>query len=185
MVRVLGIDPGSRLAGYACVEVERLPVLQMKQCRVIDAGVLKVDSKVPFGERIGHLHDALHVLTCDLQPDVGVFEDAFCHKNFRSALKLAQARGALLTAVTREGKAVAELSPTAVKKSIVGSGHATKEQVALTLEACLGFRRGVRPFDVTDALAIAVTYAMTIRPLGDTHGFHFQGSTTQRSHLRV
>ena len=170
MLRILGVDPGSRITGYAFIETPVYPVVRLQQCRILDAGVIRTQIDQSFERRIGDLHDALYSLVQEYNPEYGVFEDGFCHKNFRSALKLAQARGALTTALTRSKTSVFEVSATEVKKAIAGNGHARKEQVAQALELCMQFKKGKQPFDVTDALAIAVTFAMTPRPQkGEPH----------------
>jgi crossover junction endodeoxyribonuclease RuvC len=162
-MRILGIDPGSLVVGYACVTVPaRLPV-SVKNISINDAGVMRAPAKKSHAQRIGMLHEALYALISKHEPHILVIEKAFTGINMSSALKLGEARGALITAAQRHRLDVSEITPSQVKKSIVGNGQATKEQVSETLRILCGFDRGSLPFDATDALAIALTFGLSVR----------------------
>ena len=167
-LRILGIDPGSRQCGYAFV-TSRTPHLINRRCiQLDDVGVIKANLELDFCQRVALIHTALHRLVCEWKPHICVIEDAFFGLNARSALKLGQARGALMTAVTREGISVVEVTPTHVKKCIGGRGSADKEQVSQSLKALIGFERGELPHDVSDALAIALSFGLTIPMISAT-----------------
>jgi crossover junction endodeoxyribonuclease RuvC len=121
-------------------------------------GVLKADLSLSFHSRIGKLHLALCQLIETTKPTIGVIEKAFLGPNVQSALKLGEARGALVSALTRFELPIFEVAATQVKNHITGKGHASKAQVALALKALLGTDWGKIPYDATDALAIALTF---------------------------
>ncbi len=159
---ILGIDPGSKVAGFAVLQVPDTHAFQPRHFKIVDAGSLKADLKQSHAERIGYMHEALYGLIGEWRPDICVMEKAFTGLNHQSALRLGEARGALIAAVRRHGIAVEEITPTAVKKTVAGSGHATKEQIALALQMLLQFNRGSLPYDVSDAVAIALAYGMSL-----------------------
>lgn len=160
--RILGIDPGSRICGFALLTSTKENPSSFKDFKVEDAGVLRADLKLSFIERIGLLHECLERILPDLNPSCCVIEDAFFGNNARSALKLGQARGALISAVVKKRIPTFEVTPTHVKSMIVGKGAATKEEIARSLEVMLGFKRGNLPYDAADAVAIALSYGLTM-----------------------
>lgn len=160
-IKILGVDPGSQLCGYAFISTNQPHIVSRRSIRFEDIGVLKADKSLSLVDRLAGLHDALYELVCLHQPDVCVMEDAFLGLNARSALKLGQARGVLMTAVFRCQIPLEEVTPTFVKKTIVGHGLADKEQVSQALKHLVGFDRGLLPHDCSDALAIALSYCYT------------------------
>ena len=162
-VRILGIDPGSRIVGYACISSTAKAAITVKDLKIHEAGVLKSPEKLIYSERIGLLHNSLYELLERIEPTVVVIEKAFSGVNAASALRLGEARGALISAARRLEITIAELTPAKVKKSIVGNGRATKEQVSDMLRILCGFERGKLPYDATDALAIALSYGLSYR----------------------
>jgi crossover junction endodeoxyribonuclease RuvC len=157
---ILGIDPGSRLVGFAAITPVHPRPVHPKHFCIAHAGVLRCKDSVDIVVRIGQLHQAMHGLIGEIQPTVCVIESAFIGINPRSALLLGQARGSLLAACARFDLPIRELSPTEVKKAITGKGNADKEQVAVALGQLMGFDRQGMSYDVSDALAIALTYGL-------------------------
>lgn len=159
---IVGIDPGSRIAGYAFIRAKipqpRLP----RDFQVIDAGVMRVSAELPLAERIGLLHVALHELLAEHRPQGCVMETPFCDKNANTAIKLGETRGALIAACARLGVKTYEITPAEVKKTITGNGRADKELVSQALKALIGFERGKLPHDVTDALAIGLCFGLRL-----------------------
>lgn len=129
---------------------------------VLEAGVLRADPRLASEVRIGLLHEALHQLIVQHEPEVCVLEKAFYDKNVSSAIKLGEVRGAFIAACARSKVKVEEISPAEVKKTIAGHGRAEKEQVSLALKALLGFDRGHLPHDATDALAISLCFGLRL-----------------------
>lgn len=160
-MRILGIDPGTRLIGFGVLDCARIVSLQTKDYKVVDAGVLRTDPKSSSFSRIGAIHQAMYEIAIELKPDLCVIESAFFGCNPQSALKLGQARGALMAAMSRCAVPVKEIAPTKVKKIITGNGHGDKEAISLAITRLLQFKRGRLPLDVTDALAIALSYGIS------------------------
>jgi crossover junction endodeoxyribonuclease RuvC len=160
--RILGIDPGSRICGFAMLTSTKVAPSSFRDFVVEDAGVLRADLKLTFIERIGLLHECLEKMLPELAPTCCVIEDAFFGNNARSALKLGQARGALISAVVKKRIPTYEVAPTKVKSMVTGKGGASKEDVAKSLEVMLGFKRGKLPYDAVDAVAIALTHGLSM-----------------------
>lgn len=159
---ILGIDPGTRTVGFAFIRARTAHPVLPRDFAIVEAGVLRADPDLPYGERIGLLHATLHDLLVEREPDVCVLEKAFFDKNASSALKLGEARGAFIAACARAGVPILEITPAEVKKTITGNGRAEKEQVSLSLKVLMGFDRGRLPHDVTDALAISLCFGMKL-----------------------
>lgn len=161
--RILGIDPGSYCTGFAVIEVKGVAthsIIGPSSYRIVDAGVLRASSKDKIFPRIGKLHSTMRSIVSEHKPDVSVLEKVFLGPNVVSALTLGQVRGAFIAASIDSGVAVDEIASTSVKKIIVGKGHASKEEVSAALGVQVGFVRGSLPFDVSDALAIALAYGI-------------------------
>ena len=157
--RILGIDPGSQVTGFCLLHGGALQ--NLKDYRVLDAGVIRPKKSLSHSERVGHIHMAVHQLILEHQPSICVIEKGYTGINHNSALKLGETRGAIIAAARREDTPLAELSPSHVKKTVTGQGNASKELIADTLVRLLGFQKGSLPFDVTDAVAIALSYGIT------------------------
>ncbi|MCA9285613.1 MAG: crossover junction endodeoxyribonuclease RuvC [Phycisphaerales bacterium] len=152
-VRVLGIDPGLHLAGYACVDLgsgDPEPTL-------VEAGVLRLRSKASLAYRLGQLHDDLEELLDELRPQRMAVEQVFSHPSYaRTAILLGHARGVVLLAAQRRALAIDEIVPAAVKKSLTGNGRATKLQMQTAVMGQCGLAEPPDPPDVADAIAIAL-----------------------------
>ncbi len=150
--KILGVDPGTNILGYAIIEVKD------KKISFVTMGVLKL---AKFKEH----HDKLREIFLDLQeiietylPKVLAVEAPFYGKNVQSMLKLGRAQGVSMAAAITMGLDIAEYAPKKIKVSITGNGNASKEQVAAILESILKIKVGKYPLDATDALAAAVTH---------------------------
>jgi len=159
-MRVLGIDPGSRLCGYALIDVG-----ERRTCSYVECGVLSPEAKGRAEARLGSIACWLTDVINELRPTVVAVEDVFSGKNVRSALALAQARGAVLAVAGLSGLVVHSYAPTVVKQSVTGRGNAPKPQVAKMVSALLGLRTPPQA-DAADALAVAVTHGLRFV---DTH----------------
>lgn len=148
---VLGVDPGSRITGYGFVEkgVNRLTCLH--------SGILSMPDRVPFYERIHRIFQSMAELMNRYRPDEMAIEDVFFAKNVKSSLKIGHARGAVLIAAVECGVRIFEYTPLEIKKSVVGYGPATKDQVRFMIQRIL--RLSAPPsLDASDALAAAVCH---------------------------
>jgi len=150
VTRILGVDPGSRAAGYAVLEGAG------QKAQALDHGVIRVPPRMPLAQRLSRLHAALREVIERYRPTEMAVEEVFAAHNVRSALVLGQARGALLLAAVDRCE-VFEYSARAVKKAVVGYGQADKRQVAAMVKVLLGLPRQP-PQDAADALAIALCH---------------------------
>ena len=156
-MRILGLDPGSRVCGYGVIESEG------NRLRYVECGVLTASESRPMEQRLGEIAKGLREVIEELSPEVAAVEDVFSHQNVRSALALAQARGMALAVLGMAGIGVASYPPATVKKAVSGSGGAGKDQIARMVQALIGLRSLPRA-DATDALAVAITHGHACRP---------------------
>ena len=156
-ITVIGIDPGSRITGWGVVR-EESGVLRLVDCGAVHAvsgGAAGKD--VPFSQRLALIYRELASIVARLQPQEGAVEQIFTAKNAASALKLGQARGVAVAACAAHGVPVSDYEPTVVKKSLVGTGGADKQQVSFMVGRLLN----VKPdwvADTGDALGVAICH---------------------------
>lgn len=155
-MRVIGIDPGSRITGYGVVE------LQGQRLIPIEFGAIKLTKYATFTERLEALYKGILTAVESSKPDYGSIEKIFMAKNANSALKLGHARGVALLALHHCNLGIDEYSPTNIKKSVVGYGHADKQQVTKMVSFLLGLKKAPQT-DAADALAIAICHLNTCR----------------------
>jgi crossover junction endodeoxyribonuclease RuvC len=156
-VRILGLDPGSRVCGYGVIDDVG------GQLRYVECGVLTAPQHRAMESRLGEIARGLREVIAELSPTVVAVEDVFVHQNPRSALALAQARGMVLAVIGLAGLTVSSYPPAIVKKAVAGSGNAGKEQVARMVRVLIGLRSLPR-LDASDALAVAITHGRTLQP---------------------
>ncbi len=150
-MRVLGIDPGSAVTGYGVVE-RRKGELRCIDCGTIPAG------RGELPDRLLAVHDGLTDLVNAFRPAAVAIENAFLGKNVRSLAILSQTRGALVVAARRADLPVYEYTPREVKLAVVGTGGASKSQIAYMVGALLGVSSDGLPRDATDSLAVALCH---------------------------
>jgi crossover junction endodeoxyribonuclease RuvC len=151
---ILGVDPGSQNTGYGLILAG-----DRNQHSFIHAGCLRFSSQRDFNERLKLIYDQMTALIQDHEPQHVAFEDVFYGKNFKSALKLGQARGAAVLAALNLDKRVFAYSAREVKQAITGYGNASKEQVRAGVTRLLNLSEPPSPLDASDALAIALCHA--------------------------
>ena len=151
---LLGIDPGTAVTGFGVVAVD-----ERRRVELVECGVIRTSSGAPLQERLLEIHEGVAGLVARYSPAVMSLETAFQGKNARSALTLGQARGAIIVAGARCGVEVAEYAPRAIKKAVVGTGAATKEQVAYMVRRHLRLRADPAPSDAADGVAAALCHA--------------------------
>ncbi len=147
---IVGIDPGTRAAGFGVIEVTGSSV----QCR--EYGVIKVDGKLPLAERLYKINSAVEELLMSWRPEVVGVEEVFYGKNVKTAITLGHVRGVIILEVHKAEAELFEFSPTQIKKTIVGNGHASKDQVEFMVRALLRLPPDPIKDDAFDALAIAL-----------------------------
>lgn len=149
---ILGIDPGLQKTGWGLVEYQG-NTLRFRAC-----GLIKPPVSLPLAKRLAFLHGEMGRVLDAHTPDSAAVEETFVNANALSALKLGQARGVLLAVPALRGIEVAEYPANTVKKSVVGAGHATKEQVQAMIKRLLP-ACGTIGADEADALAVAICHA--------------------------
>lgn len=160
-LKIFAIDPGSQKVGFSLLEVPRNKLILAKAYSVVEAGLIEAKAGTNIWERIGLIHEAAYGLICEFEPDICVLESAFMGRYAASALKLGQARGALMVAATRAKVNVGEISPAKVKELVTGNGQASKQDVSFAVKSWTGFDGTGQPFDVTDAIAVGLAFGIS------------------------
>jgi crossover junction endodeoxyribonuclease RuvC len=150
--RILGLDPGLRRTGWGVIALEG------SRLSYVDCGVVTTAQERGLAERLVELHDGIAAILDRLSPEVAAVEQTFVNKDPVATLKLGQARAIALLVPARAGLSVAEYAPNQVKKSVVGIGHAEKEQVHAMVKVLLPQSKAGSA-DAADALAVAITHA--------------------------
>ena len=151
-MRVLGLDPGLRQTGWGVIDAEG------NRLRHVANGVVVSDGRSDLAQRLLQLHRGLAAVVAEHRPRTAAVEVTLANKNPASTLKLGMARGIALLTPALDGLAVAEYLPMIVKKAVVGTGHADKEQVAMMVGRLLPGCSIAAP-DAADALAVAICHA--------------------------
>ena len=151
-IRIIGIDPGLRRTGWGVVEITGTA---LSHC---GCGAVTSNADAPLSERLRAIHEGIAKIIADFAPHEAVVEETFVNKDARATLKLGQARGVVMLAPAQAGLPVAEYAPNAVKKAIVGAGHADKAQIHHMVRILLPKARPGTT-DAADALALAICHA--------------------------
>ncbi len=155
-MNILGIDPGSRNLGYCILSYNGVKI------SLVEAGLLKLKSSC-LQEQIVELVEGLDIILKSNKIDEVAIEDIFYAFNPKSVIKLAQFRGALSLKILQEVGYFYEYTPLQVKKAVTGHGKATKEQVAFMVKKLLKIQKEIKPLDITDAMAIALTHTQRVK----------------------
>ena len=158
-IRIIGIDPGLRRTGWGIIETLG------NSLRFVASGTVTSDGDMDLASRLCQLHDGLAEIVHSYQPHEAAVEQTFVNKDAGATLKLGQARGIAMLVPARAGLRVAEYAPNAVKKAVVGVGHADKAQVAHMVGLQFPGVALAGP-DAADALAIALTHAWHLQSAG-------------------
>ena len=152
MIRLMGLDPGLRFTGWGMIEVDG------NRLRHVGDGVIATDSADAVPDRLKVLYEGLVELIGRLRPDEAAVEETYINRSGSASLKLGYARGVALLTPAMAGVPVTEYGAKTVKKSVVGTGNADKDQVEMMvrrlLPGCL-----IRRADAADALAVAICHA--------------------------
>ena len=156
-MRVLGVDPGTRVTGYGVIETGNgTPGMG----RLIECGTIRFARKTSLAQRLAELHQGIEELIARHQPTALALENAFYHKDVRTTLVLGHARGVVLLAAQQQGLHIAEYPPATVKKTVVGAGGAQKSQVAAMVARLLSLKHAPKPADAADGVAVALTFIL-------------------------
>ena len=153
---ILGIDPGTRITGVGIIETSFSP---KKETRIIFSDAILLNGNDAMPQRLKIIFDSLSSLIKKFKPNEVAIEAMFYGKNAQSAMKLGQARGVSILAAVVQNISVTEYSPREVKKSVVGNGAASKQQVQAMVKSLLKLKSLPKHFDETDALAVALCHS--------------------------
>ena len=155
-MRVLGIDPGLRITGYACVELRP----GAAEPALVEAGVVRLNAKDSISARLRALHEELGALIDELGPARMAVEEVFVHSaHVSSAVVMGHGRGVVLLAAALRDLPIDEFAPAEIKKALTGRGQASKEQMQRAVMQQFSLRTLPEPPDVADAIAIAACAA--------------------------
>lgn len=161
-MRILGIDPGSRITGFGIIDVSK------QQHAYVTSGCIRLKSNCPH-ENLNQIFSGISKIIAEYSPHDAAIEQIFMHNNPGSAIKLGQARGVAIVAMTQQGLSVAQYSARQIKQSVVGYGAAKKEQIQEMVCRLLHLT-GKPQADAADALAIAICHAHSREGIGHKLG---------------
>ena len=151
-MRLIGLDPGLRNTGWGVIDATD------NRLSHVAHGVVSTEARLSLAERLVQLEEGLAAVIERFAPVEAAVEETFVNRNPGSTLKLGQARGIALLVPARAGLAVAEYPPNLIKKTVVGSGHAAKEQIQMMVRTLLP-GCAITNADAADALAVAICHA--------------------------
>jgi crossover junction endodeoxyribonuclease RuvC len=152
-MKIIGIDPGSGIIGFGCIEVGS------KTPKLLDAGVIRTQIGASDSSRLVELYEAMQQLISELKPQVASVEKLFFVQNITTGMIVSQARGVILLALEQAGVPIAEYTPLQIKMAITGYGKAKKADVQEMVRLQLGLSEVPKPDDCADAIAAALTHA--------------------------
>ncbi len=157
-MRILGIDPGLQVCGYACVEA------QGGDAKLIEAGVLRTNGNEHIETRLNQIAEDIESLLAKFVPEAVAVEQLYSHyAHPRTAILMGHARGVILQKCAQAGIEVRSFSATRIKKAITGNGRASKEQIQKTIRTLLSLSTVPQPADVADAIAAALCCANSLK----------------------
>ena len=155
---VLGIDPGTAVTGYGVVKGDRSAPPHLIEC-----GIIRTKPRDTLAARLQEIHAGVTELIARHRPDALSIEDVFYAKNVRTTVVLGHARGVILLAAADARIEIAEYPPAEIKKAVVGTGAATKEQVQFMVTRILRLKSPPQPTDASDGVAAALAHLMAPR----------------------
>ena len=153
-MRILGIDPGLQVCGYACLETSS------EEEKLVEAGVFRTSGGSAIETKLNQIAQDTESLMEKFKPDVVAVEELYSHyAHPKTAILMGHARGVILQRCAEAAVEVKSFSSTRVKKSITGNGRASKEQMQKTIQTLLSLPDVPEPADVADAIAVAICCA--------------------------
>ena len=153
---ILGIDPGTRNMGYALISLENSKIT------LVEAGLIKMKAE-SLQFQIPQMVEGLGRIFQSHKIDEVAMEDIFYAHNPATTIKLAQFRGAIMLKLLQEFGQFSEYTALQVKKAITGKGKASKEQVNFMVKRLLNIKKEIKPLDISDAMAVAITHSQRVR----------------------
>ena len=155
---ILGIDPGLEITGYGVVDALG------RKVKLKEAGVIKTSHKQNLQDRLIEIYDGLIEVIEETSPDAAVIEKLYSHyKHPVTSILMGHVRGVIYLAIRKSNISLFECPAKTVKKSLTGNGNASKEQVGRMVQAYLNLKNPPEPVDISDALALAMSHAFTLR----------------------
>ena len=154
---ILGIDPGTIFTGFGIIKYEKNSFI------CVEHGLIKLQASKSLSSKLEIIYDELDRLIKLYKPDEFAIETAFYGKNVQSAMKIGYARGVSILAAVHNKVPASEYSPREIKKSVVGTGAASKEQVNYMIKKILEIKNSKMRFDESDALAVALCHAFRMK----------------------
>lgn len=151
-VRVLGIDPGTRVVGWGVVDSQGV------QARAVAHGVLRLPAGRPIAERLARLAEGLRAVIAQWQPQEASIEEVFYGRDVRAAVRIGEGRGAALLVLAEAGIPVTGYANNVVKKAVGGAGQASKDRVQAMVMRILSVQEAPEALDASDALALALCH---------------------------
>ncbi len=159
-MRILGIDPGLQICGYACLETDA------DKEKLIEAGIIRTDKRQPIEIKLYRIAEDTQSLIENFKPDIVAVEELYSHyAHPKTAILMGHARGVILQRCAQAAIEVRSFSATRIKKSITGNGRASKEQVQKTIQTILCLPKIPEPNDVADAIAAALCCVNSINSI--------------------
>jgi len=152
-MRILGIDPGYGITGFAVVDAQR------GQSKLLTCGAITTPAGMDFSARLEIIYEDMRKLLEQAKPEAVAIEELFFGQNVTTGIGVAQSRGVILLAIRQAGLEVTAYKPSQVKQAVVGYGNATKHQVQDMTKRLLGLDKLPKPDDAADAIAIALCHA--------------------------
>lgn len=152
-MRILGIDPGFAIVGFAIMDKEG------HHKHLVQVGVIRTHKNLPFSERIKEIYVDLIAILTEYKPDICAIEQIFFSKNVSTGIQVAQARGVILLALEEAKVPIREYSPSAMKLALTGDGKANKASIQKMVKLELGLAELPKPDDAADAVSLALTLA--------------------------
>lgn len=156
MINILGIDPGTRNMGYAIISLDKGKIA------LVEAGLVKMKAE-DLQFQVPQMAEAIEQLFTSHKIDEVAVESMFYAHNPKTVIKLAQFRGALMMKLIQEFGTFAEYTPLQIKKALTGKAKADKEQVSFMVKRLLNIKKEIKPLDITDAIAVAITHSQRVR----------------------
>ncbi|MBR5418788.1 crossover junction endodeoxyribonuclease RuvC [Candidatus Saccharibacteria bacterium] len=156
--RVLGIDPGTGICGFGVVSFTT-----HKQPRMVTAGVISTPAHTPTADRLLDIFESLNQIIDETEPDEVSIERLFFNQNITTGISVAEARGVCMLVARKRGIPIYEYTPLQIKQTMTGYGRANKKDMQEAVRKYLNMKDVVKPDDAADALAAAITHALSTR----------------------
>lgn len=157
-MRIIGIDPGTGILGFGVIDVAK-----NGKTTLVDGGVIRTPAHQPLDERLMEIYRHVASVISKTRPQIMVVEKLFFAQNVTTAMSVSHARGVVMLAGKLADLQIAEYTPLQIKMALTGYGRADKKQMQEMVRVLLGLKEVPQPDDCADALACAITHAMTTK----------------------